>query len=402
MNEEGNLDKDIAILDGEGDVKPEVDPKPEKVEKEVEESVEKVEEEEVEEKEEEQELDEDGNPKEKVATEEESEEETEIPEGRVSPKVVKAKFPEIFKEFPDLRRVIAHENEYGKLFGSVEVARKAAEAVESFDVLGKKIMDGDAKFLLTEVAKENPESFEKFSTNFLASVRELHPPTFAKIVTPLVKGLLKSAQASPDINYKRAGQWMQKFLQLESLEDTPEDPRIKSKELELTREKERISEERFETFRDDVHTEGNERLSSMIVQGLDPENVMSPAMRKAVVREVFEQVNDLVSRDEVHMRRMSQLWMQAKQNGMGREAREQIIRAFLARVKPVLPGIRQKVREDYLGSRRVRKEGEEKPKPKNYIPSSGSQGGNKPKKLDPDKIDKDFYKKHSDADILDM
>ncbi len=341
--------------------------------------------------------------KEPSEEDEKEEKDSEIPEGRVSPKEVKAAFPEIYKKFPDLRRVIAHEYEYAKVFGNIETARGAAQALENFDEFGKKILAGDSDYFLKQVHEQSPEAYEKFTLGFLETVKSQSRETFAKILTPYIKQILKSAQSrnDEDGNYKRAGLWLQKMLQLQSLDDEAPDPKIVQKEEELSRKEREIGLSQARTWVQDTLDENKERTMAKINDGLDPEEVMTPAMRKAAAKDVFDQLDELLSNDQQHMAKMNQLWKQAKQNGFNRPSREVLFRVYLERVKRVLPGIRQKVREDYLGPRR-KGDSEDKPTRKNYIPSSGSSGSGKERKLDPKKLDKDFYNKHTDQEILDM
>jgi hypothetical protein len=341
--------------------------------------------------------------KEPSEEDEKEEKDPEIPEGRVSPKEVKAAFPEIYKKFPDLRRVIAHEYEYAKVFGNIETARGAAQALENFDEFGKKILAGDSDYFLKQVHEQSPEAYEKFTLGFLETVKNQSRETFAKIITPYVKQILRSAQSRNDENgnYKKAGLWLQKMLQLQSLDDEAPDPKIVQKEQELEQTRKGLETDRARTFVTDTMDENKERLMGIIKRDLDPESVMTPGMQKAAAREVFEQIDELLSKDEAHLNRMNQAWKLAKQNGFNRASKDQIIRVYLERVKRVLPGIRQKVREDYLGPRR-KGDAEDKPTRKSYIPSSGSSGSGKERKLDPKKLDKDFYNKHTDQEILDM
>lgn len=400
MNEDFDAaEKDVDVLDG----KEEVPTKEEEVNREPEGKTDEEEVREEDEDDEEKLLEEKD---EKQTDEEESKEETEedIPEGRVPFKEITAKYPEIFKEFPSLRGVIARGNQYDEIFGSVKDAQNAVENLQAFDSFGKKILEGDSKFLLSQIGEQSVESFEKFSTSFLGSVRELHPQTYVKIVTPLIKGLLRSTQTSDNDQVKLAGRWIQKFLQLKSLEDdTTTTPEIERKEQELRAKEADLERGHASTFIHDTMGEARDRLRTIIARDFDPEKTMSPKVREAAIKEVIEQADELAGRDQRHLNTMNSLWRQAKQSGMNRGAREALVRAYLARVKTLLPGVRQKVYEDYSGPRRVRKtegEGQEerKPKHKTHLPSSGSQGAGKSKKLDLSKVD---YKKMSDLDILD-
>ena len=338
----------------------------------------------------------------------EEEEDDVTPEGRVSFKEITAKYPEIFKELPHLRGVIARGNQYDDMFGSVKDAQQALENLQSFDQFGKQILAGDSKFLLKSIGEQDPAAFEKFSTSFLDSVRELHPQTYVKVVTPVIKAILRSAQSSSDQNVALAGKYIQKFLQMKELTEEAADPSISRREQELIAEKRRVEEGSIATFVQDTNSEGKDKLFMICRRDIDPEGVMSPKTRDAAARDLLEQADELAGRNQRHLNNMNRLWREAKSKGMNRESREAIVRAYLAHVKTLLPGLRQKVREDYLGPRKVRKEdgqeGEERKvvKHKTHIPTSSSQGKDRVKKIDLDKIDKNFYKDKTDMDILDM
>src|SRR5439155_10245930 len=124
----------------------------------VDEKVEEKEETKVEEKEEE--LKEDNELKEdekELRPEDELEELDEMP-GKPRPtfKEITAKYPNLFKDFPDLREAMGREREYTELFDTVDAAKEAKEQVDDFSYLRELVESG------------SPEKTEEF----LAAVKE--------------------------------------------------------------------------------------------------------------------------------------------------------------------------------------------------------------------------------------
>ena len=322
---------------------------------------------------------------------------------RVSLRDLKAKYPDIFKQFPDLRRALAHENEYSKIYPSPEDAKKSKMVVDAFYELGDKCMEGDPKFILEKIQGQDKEAFDKYVENFLPSVFALNPVTFSKITRPIINKILRHArdtgQQNNDKNLYYSAAYIARHLYGESKvpdDDMPqEDPRMKQREEEL-REKERAINQRLQdNFTRSVITDGNNRIMSIIRRNMDPENAMSPKMRDAAAKEIYGEIDRILASDPRHRNTMNSLINQAEKEEFSQAAKDKILNALLARVKPLLPSVRQKVIQEYLGQKP--KTG--KPKAdKKFIPSSGSTGRDRNTVLDPKKID---YKGLTDSQILD-
>lgn len=332
--------------------------------------------------------------KEEEPKEESEEQLPEVVEGRFAPKELKAAYPDIYKKFPDLRRIIAHENEYSKVFATPEEAKGAAELLGSIEELGMTLRQGDPGKLIDEVSQISPKSLEKFAENFLPKLFERDPRLIVKTVVPYFNRTLRNAQEqarqTKDKNLFLAAQYISQYLHgTPDVPDERRDPELEQERENFERQKQTQAQREFQSYKDETYNETYESIMDVINDGLDPNDVMTERQRRAAASDIFDTLDEIIRKDDTFMQQVKSMWKMAQRTGQRREASKKIKSAFLARVKTLLPSVRQKVRADYLpkgaaGKKEVKK----------YIPSSATNGKGQIKQLDPKKI------VGSDMDIL--
>src|SRR5216684_2162863 len=88
-------------------------------------------------------------------------------------KEINAKYPEFFKDFPDLRHAFFREQEFSQIFPTIDDAKEAAENLESFSNLEEFVLSGTSDGLKSflEAAEEGKKgSLQNIVANFLPTL----------------------------------------------------------------------------------------------------------------------------------------------------------------------------------------------------------------------------------------
>jgi len=277
---------------------------------------------------------------------------TEVPEGQLRFKDIKSKYPNIFKEIPQLAQAIRNDRAYSEIFTSPEDAKDAAQRAGYFNQLEGKLIGGSIKELLNDIESGNKDSFKKIAKDFLPTIREKSMELYAEITLPAVNDVLRSAirdaEGSENMNLRNAALHIAKYLY-----GKPEIPSFDVKKEVPNEEQERIKAEReaFWTekandFTNECYSEGKEETLKEIAKGIDNDKSISPFLKKTLKDSIFTEVDSLLAKDTRHVRQMNALWRKAQSSGFQKETRKEIINAYLRGAKSLIPSIRQKLRAE--------------------------------------------------------
>jgi hypothetical protein len=317
----------------------------------------------VEEREEEKEDEgEDSEEDEEKAESEEEEEPTVQPiHARPTVRDITSKYPNFFKEFPDMRHVLFREGEYAKVFPTVDDARSAADAAESFNNFAELLNSGkaeDFQQFLGGIKEEG--ALDKMAANFLPSLYELDQKTYFKITSPIGEALVRNAYAtasqSGNENLKNAAlhlaQWAFGDQKFATGERKSEPFKVEEKKVdpEFEAERQKFYQDRYNDARQYVTGTSHSRLSAEIRKGLDPNGVFSDGLRTLLVKEVISEIGKSLEADERHMGVMNSLWKNAHKAGFSGDWKDRILSAYLSRARQLMPAIRTKIREAAMTS----------------------------------------------------
>jgi hypothetical protein len=298
---------------------------------------------------------------------------------------LKKDYPDIFKKHPELRAIIGNEQQLSEHFPTLESAEEAVEAVSNFNKIRESALSGDPRTILGELAKADENAFVKFTSNILPALLDGAPKLYAQVTAPVLaralKNIKQSAVDSKNKNLYLAYQHISKHLfnsaetpdfEFGSLDKDGKDDKDKKDDT--------VSQVEGSFIRDTLDT--GERITLQIIKkDLDPNKVMTPKMFEAVAADIFRECNEIIKTDKRFAAQRQALWAEAKSKGYGRDASDRIIRAWLARVKPLIPSVRQKVSAEYLGDKRNKAELK---KGKSHIPQSGGSNSDGSTKRDKD------------------
>jgi hypothetical protein len=333
-----------------------------------------------------------------------------IIKARPSIGAIKQKYPEIFKEFPELREALYRETELTQVFPTVDQAVEALEKSESFEQLEDDLSGGNFENLLDTVSEISKDSFKDLAVTFLPHIAKKDKDLYVELTSPILdrflKALYRYGTDRNDENVKHAALHAALFAFNDEDYATgkKEIPFVKKeaktpRELELEKREKEFLDTRHEEASDRVDTNIKRVLISKIEENLDPQKALSDFARSKVVEETLKLVDEALVNDERHMRLVRSLWKGARKASFSPEATKRITTAYLSRALQLVPATRSKVLTKAIG----------KPaslandKPSVRIVPSTTDKGKAPQQvvskapLDPKTIDR---RKTDDLDIL--
>jgi len=314
-------------------------------------------------------------------------------------KEVTSKYPNLFKDFPQLRHAFFREQEYSGVFPTVEDAKEAAQKAENYSYLEQDLLQGNQANLLQSIAQANPQAFEKIVEDFLPTVYSMNKDAFYQVSTPILTNALRAAfndaTSSGNKNLALAAQYVNQYLfgkvDIDETRPIRQERAPDPERQQFEQERQSFVQQRMMEFESGVHQSTQSELTKLALAGLDPGNKLNEFTRKTIIKETIAQVGAVLQKDARHMAQMNSLWKRAMQSGLSAEHKARIMEAFIGRAKEVLPGIRAKVRSEAMGIT--------KPKTTTIKRSTGTGAPAKSSsgQLNPRKVD---WNKTSDLDIL--
>jgi len=326
-----------------------------------------------------------------------------LPHERPTLTDIKKEFPEFFKKFPSMEHMLFREKEYSQLFPTVAEAKDAQEASAALDDFRADLFTGNGE-KFTAALKDAGE-LNKFSRNFLTNLQKTDKDEYWNAIQPtlenLVKGFLREGKTRNDQNLVASAENLSIYLF-----GTDEVAKgTKTMIPAASTEDKRVSDKLADIDRRDYN---NFRINVLegIAMGIDPiigvkdlKNI-KPTMQKILSKQVLDEIDEVMSKDEPHMRYVNSLWTKAKGNYTN-EFKSKIIAAYLERAKSLVPSIRRRVLADALGMTversREAKEQNQRTQQRREPGSQGRPAGNSVRVHSAKSID---FNKTSDMDIL--
>lgn len=279
--------------------------------------------------------------------------------GPVDKKALLAKYPKLFKDFPDLGKTFAREQKFTEIFPTLEDAEQASQMAQEYAGLSQRIMrHGDSKTLLSEVKRIDPKAFQRFASGFLDSVNDLDRGTYNEIVTPIIRDVVRyvftQGNNLGNENLVNSARYFSKVLfgnpEVEQLE-TRKKPQQQDKEADPEREqferdRANFYSERFKAAAADVGQQIDSDLGSDLDSNIDPQNKMSAFFRDALKERIIKAVHNQLANEPQHARTMNGLWEKAKAAGYPSGMLAKIKQTYLARAKQILPAVRARVKQE--------------------------------------------------------
>ena len=328
-------------------------------------------------------------------------------------KEVTKKYPKLFKDFPHLRHAFFHAKEYREIFPTVEEAKEAIEHLDNYKQIEGALSRGevaDVVDVLNSFKGVGEGVVENFATNFLSSVRKMDQDLYYQVITPelvnFTRTLFDAGLRNDNDNLKNAALVASmhffgdpKVASGEKQLNLNKEPKKKDETLE--RERASFKNERYSTFYNDVVQDSDKRINSLVMNGIDPKEVMTEGVKELVAERVIKEIGKTLASNSAHKNRMNSLWKKASAENFTSSWKTKIISAYIEAASEIMPKIRSSVRANVLGIRDRQPDRNGVEREDKIIPrQSGSDGKtrlNGNKKLDPKKIN---WSKTSDLDLF--
>lgn len=278
--------------------------------------------------------------------EEESPDEKKLP----SLKAIKAKYPDFFKNFPQVRATIAEHSQFRSVFSSVDEAREATTDQEAFHQVRDALLDkADFGFLLDQLNTADSTATARLVKKILPAIQERSKDLYLDITEQPIAQFVHAAFArgnrEGNSNLKNAALHMWRFLGKDgnpSHTEAGPSPADKEFERRMTEFETRKANDADAVVGRDIRT----GLVGLIEQAIDPKNVLKGTTRTALVNELVRTIDTEIASDQNHMTRVNRLWANARRSSYAQGHLSRIISAYLERAKQVLPKHARKVREE--------------------------------------------------------
>lgn len=344
--------------------------------------------------------------------EEDEEEESETEEvdrdeaGRPTVRAIKAKYPDLFKDFPDLKRSFFVLPKYEEMFADPQQAVEAVEKSREFDDLEADIIgNGKADLLVKTLSENNPKALKRLLSSFADSVRENFEDGYLDLANPILQELCYTAfqhgNKTGNKNLATSARHIANFIWNNGGDIPDITKKAKSEpsaaERELARERSENERDRFMSAVQSIMPSVEENLKSVLLNGLKS---LTTFERKAVLKDARREIDEALKNDKAFQKSLDHLWGRAKSEKYSDASKERIKQAWLSRARQIAPSIRNRLAKEALDARRSaeRTTNNEEQK-KRTFPGQGGRDVRVPRSrvLDPKKID---WSKTSDMDIL--
>lgn len=290
-------------------------------------------------------------------------------------KEILAKYPNLFKDFPQLEKSMYREQKYSEILPTIDDAKEAVEKAGILDEYEKEIMGGSTESLLTSVKDNDKEAFAKIVDNYLPTLYKVDQHSYYHTIGNVIKHTIISmvkdgreqnseelSQAAAVLNQYIFG--TSQFTHPQKLsKDEVTDDSSKQKEEEIQRKEKEFLERQYTSAVDDIGTRVDNILKASVDKAIDPNESMSDYVKKNATREVLEDLENLISRDTRFRNVYDRLWERAFENNFDKESMDRIKSAYLSKAKTLLPLLIKKARNEALkGSRKTGDDNNQKDK----------------------------------------
>lgn len=249
-------------------------------------------------------------------------------------------FPEVFKKFPFLEKMMYRDKQMMELFGSFDDAKELSEKAEIYNNFDKQLMSGKTEEILKNVKTADPKAFDKIVDDYLPALHRVDRDAYFEVIGNIGKRLIldmaKKGKELDNDKLKEAALIINQFL-FDSNDFQPIKPRTdaKASEEKSEVEEERLAyvQERFEASRDDLQSKVTNTLKATITEYIDPKDIMSSYVKKNAVADAHRLVEDAIRRDPTFQKTLDKLWRNAFDAKFSKDSLGRIKSFYLSRAK---------------------------------------------------------------------
>jgi len=270
------------------------------------------------------------------------------------------KYPKLFKDFPYLEKAYYREQQFTEVFPTINDAKASAEKSRILDTVEQQVMNGDITTVMRAAKDENQEAFLKLADNYLPALRHVDQQAYYHVLGNVIKDTIitmvreSRALGEQGAPLQAAANILNQFV-FGSQNFTPpvplsrqSDPRERDREQQFQEQERQRTYSTFESVKDDLQTRADNVLMATIDGNIDPRGSMTDYVKTHAVKEAYDKLDDLLSKDRHFRGLLDRLWEKAFERGFDKESQDKIKSAYLSKAKTLLPSVIKKVRNDAL------------------------------------------------------
>jgi len=318
-----------------------------------------------------------------LSLEEELEQELEEPEvdddlDLVAPpsrREILTKYPNVFKDFPQLEKSLYRDRKYSELLPTIKDAQEAVNKSNLLDKYENEVVNGSTESFLSTIRDNDKEAFAKVVDNYLPNLFKVDQGaywhTIGNVIKHAIMSMVKSSKDSDNEELGNAAAVINNFIfgsnqftypsTLSKQEVVTNESR--QKEDEISKRERALIERQFASARDSLGTTVDNIVKATVDRAIDPNNSMTEYVKGKAIQDVLESLESAFESDTRFRSIFDRLWENAFDKNFSSESMDRIKKAYLSKAKTLLPYLIRKSRTDALkGNRPLRDTGETKDK----------------------------------------
>lgn len=310
-------------------------------------------------------LEEDDEKEEKKSKEDEDEEELELDEDKVElddldavedvpRKEILAKYPKIFKDFPQLEKAYYREQKYAELLPTIDDAKDAIEKSTQYDKFEGALLNGDIDSILNSVKVADGKAFNKIVDEYLPTLQKVDQTAYFHVIGTVIKNTIiamsRHGKEIENEDLQGAAVLLNQFVfgknEFEAVKEFG--PKPDKSDNSIDNERIQLHQERFESALEDLSTTSSNIIKSTIAKHIDPKDSMTDYVKRTAIRDAMDDVEAAIQADTRFKSILDKLWQKAADKKFNRESLADIKKAHLNKAKTLLPSIISKRRSEAL------------------------------------------------------
>lgn len=310
-------------------------------------------------------LEEDDEKEEKKSKEDEGEEELELDEDKVElddldavedvpRKEILAKYPKIFKDFPQLEKAYYREQKYAELLPTIDDAKDAIEKSTQYDKFEGALLNGDIDSILNSVKVADGKAFNKIVDEYLPTLQKVDQTAYFHVIGTVIKNTIiamsRHGKEIENEDLQGAAVLLNQFVfgknEFEAVKEFG--PKPDKSDNSIDNERIQLHQERFESALEDLSTTSSNIIKSTIAKHIDPKDSMTDYVKRTAIRDAMDDVEAAIQADTRFKSVLDKLWQKAADKKFNRESLADIKKAHLNKAKTLLPSIISKRRSEAL------------------------------------------------------
>ncbi len=263
-------------------------------------------------------------------------------------------FPDLFKKHPGLEKAWYKEQRYTEMFGTLDDAKEILEKAGTLDEHEKSLMEGDTQTILQAVKDSDEDAWNKVVDGYLPALAKVDKDSYFHVLGDVIKNTVISmaneAKRTDNKQLQAAAQLVNQFVfgtsefqapfKLSKTNDTEND--------KLEADRAEFLQERFEIARDELDTKIRNVLKASITEHIDPKDAMTTYVKRQAIREVVENVQELIDRDSSFAKVIDNLWKKSSDTKFSPVTTKKIRSVYLSKAQTLLPSVIKRIRREAL------------------------------------------------------